>query len=253
MAHRGIYSRVLVNEFDFSGVSTDLGVEINGNSLDATTFQATTKENVAAPTESTISQSGFFAYDSANTDQNLEAALKTYLETAQANVSALILTDLAACPSYTKQNCTSASMSIEAAVADLLKVSGDWGGDPIRRGLRAFGKHSTWSNGIISATGGKPYIDTGAQGLNGGIGILHIHDITGTATNAAIDLEADSDTGFGTALTKATFTFSAVGIQIVNFTGVTNRYLRANCTTLGGATDFTVTLLAVVRGVTHNY
>lgn len=255
MAHRGIYSHILVNQFDFSGISTDMAVEITGNSIDATTFQSTAKKNVVAPTESTIRQTSLWRHDTATPtpDVNVDAAMNTYLGNAAATVSALIMTEVAACPSYTQQNCSTATMSIEAATAELLRINGDWVGDSARRGLRVFGKHSTWSNGVVSSAAASTGIDTGAAGSNGGIAILHLHTITGATTGIDITLQSDSDSGFGTAATEASFTMTAVGVQVVNMTGTVNRYLRINTTDLGGATSFVATVLAVVRGVTASY
>lgn len=254
MATRGIYSRILVNQYDFSGISTDMGIDISGNSLDATTFQATAAQSVQAPFESTISQSSLWRHDSTNGDVSVGATMNTYLGSATATVSALIMTDVAACPSYTMQNCSTGSMNLQAATAELLKIDGEWNGDGARRGLRVFGKHATWSStGTISATGAQTHIDTGAVGSNGGIAILHLHSINGASTGTDIDLESDDNTGFTSAAIEASFTLTAAGVQVINLTGTVDRYLRMNVTDMGGLTSFTCTLLAVVRGVTMDY
>jgi hypothetical protein len=50
--------------------------------------------------------------------------------------------------------------------------------------------------------------------------------------------------------THGTFTFSAVGGTALTWSGATGRYIRLNCTSLGGATSFVVTGAAGVTGVT---
>lgn len=256
MAHRGIFSRTLVEQYDFSGVSTGMAIEITGNSIDDTTFQAGAATKVAAPAESTISQNSLWRHDTATPtpDLNVGATMNSFLGTPLATVSGLILTDIDACPSYTQLNCATNTMSIEAATADLIRINGGWQGELARRGLRVFGKHATWSpTGTISAIGPQTGIDAGAAGVNGGIAILHLHSIVGGTTGIDIDLESDTTIGFGTPALEATFTMTAPGVQIVNLTGAIGQFLRLNTTDLAGATSFTCTLLAVVRGVTKVY
>jgi len=135
-------------------------------------------------------------------------------------------------------------MPVDGALA----VNGGWnGGSGIKRGLRV------WS-GTFSATGAQStpaYIDIGAAGTAGGFAYLHIQAITGAATDAVILVESDTATNFASAATEATFTFSAVGAQEQAMAGTVNRYIRLNCTDLGGATNFTVVAIACVSGVTY--
>jgi hypothetical protein len=93
-------------------------------------------------------------------------------------------------------------------------------------------------------------IDIGAAGSAGGFAYLFVTTETGSGTNGTIDIES-SATEAGTYASEGTFTFSAVGVTAVTMTGTVNRWLRLNCTALGGATSWTVSCIACVSGVTY--
>jgi hypothetical protein len=78
-----------------------------------------------------------------------------------------------------------------------------------------------------------------------------VQTITGTATNASIVLQSDDNTGFSTPGTECTFTFSAVGGYEQAISGTVDRYVRLNCSSMGGATSFVVVCVAAVSGVTY--
>lgn len=107
-------------------------------------------------------------------------------------------------------------------------------------------------DGVISATGAKTAVDFGAAGSGGGKVFCFVRAVDGTATSAAIVVESATTAG-GTYATEATLTVSATAPKTVTATmsGAISRYLRVNCTDLGGATSLTVTVIACVNDVTQ--
>lgn len=104
---------------------------------------------------------------------------------------------------------------------------------------------------IYSSTGAKTGADFGALTTTGGKAILIISAITGTATNAQIKLQSDDNDSYSSATDEGTFTFSAVGVYELTLSGTVDRYIRPNVVTLGGATNFTATILVGLNGVTQ--
>ena len=236
------YCRIWVNEFDFSGKSSSLEVDISTAQQDVSTFQNTGKTFLALDPEGTINQVGFF--DDADAGY-LEQEIAESIENAETlYVAALFGTQTAACPAYVAPSTNTESMNISGSVGGVIEFKGGWpAGGGLKRGLRLY-------SGTISATGGVTHIDLGAAGSAGGWVWLFVRDITDTAVDAEITVESDTSSGFGTAATEATFTFSDVGGFEATMTGTVNRYVRLNCTDLGGATDFTVGAVVAVAGVT---
>lgn len=252
MATKGKYTRLLVGSstwaYDFSSVSNSLTTELTTNRIEATAFQDTAVVTIAGNTEGTISQAGY-AVTSATADQNLEQRLEDGITNGTSlTVAALYMTETDACPAYVARATNASGMSISAPVDDLIALTGEWyQGTGIVRGLRVW-------QGTISATGAQTspaYIDLGAAGAAGGYAWLFVRAITGTATNASVLLQSDDNTGFSSAATEGTFTFSTEGVVEVSLSGAIDRYLRLSTSSLGGATSFVVTAIAAVSGVTY--
>ena len=243
MATKATWTRMLVNQWDFSGVSNSLETSVNVVREDVTTFQSTAKQFVAIGPEGSIAQQGYVTAGNANTfEYELTDAIN---DTDALYVAALYGTDVAKCAAYVARATNADGMSIKAASDKVLTLSGSWGeGVGIARGLRMF-------SGTISATGGQTYIDMGAAGGAGGLAWLFIQAITGTATNATITVQSDDNTGFATPATEGTFTFSAVGGQEIALSGAVDRYVRLNATSLGGATNYTVVGVIALSGITY--
>lgn len=245
-AVKATYTRLLVNQWDFSGVSNSLEVALENAREDVTTFQATGKEFLATDTSGTISQQGYFADAAAGEfEQEIQDSID---DTDTLYVAALFGTNTEACPAYVARATNTSGMTLAAQTPGVITVSGEWfQGTGIQRGLRV------WT-GTFSATGAQTspaYIDLGSAGAAGGNAWLFVQTITGSATNATITLESDDNTGFTSAATECTFTFSAVGAQEQALSGAIDRYLRLNCTSKGGATSFVVVCVAAVSGVTY--
>lgn len=252
MAHKGKYVRLLVGSstwaYDFSGVSNALSTSQSVERLDDTVFQSETATTVAGDKAGTITQNGY-AVLSTDEAMNLEKRMDEAIANATSlTVAALYMTDIAACPAKVARNTNAGKLETGGEVKGLFTMSGEWPqGTGIVRGFRV------WS-GTIAATGaqtGPAYIDLGAVGAAGGYAWLFVRAITGTATSADVLLQSDDNTGFATPATEGTFTFSTTGVVEVALSGTVDRYVRLSTSDMGGATNFTVTAIVAVSGVTY--
>lgn len=242
MPVKGTETRLLVDRWDFSGVSNSLEVTLAVGREECTVFQATAKEYVVIDTEGTISQQGYFVNSGADTFE--EEIAKALLADNSLLVAALLGTQTAACPAYVGRASSVNGLKIASKTDGLLTLAGDWVTGGIVRGLRAFA-------GTITTTGAQAQIDLGDGGTTGGFGWLFVQNITGTATNATITVQSSTSVGFSAPTTRGTFTFSAKGAYEIALTSTVDRYVRLNCTGLGGATNFTVVGVVGVAGRTY--
>lgn len=244
-AIHGRYTKLWVDEFDLSSQNNSLDMSISVDALDGTAFQDTGMTSYAGLPTGTIAQKGYFT---GKTNGMNEDVLYDRLGVATATVAALFGTADTGCPAYVARTTGAEKMMISTTPNALMMVDGDWvNGGSVIRGLRVW-------EGTFSATGaqtGPGYIDLGAAGSAGGVAYLFVQTITGSATNATIIVESDDNTGFTSAATEGTFTFSAVGVQTVALSGTIDRYIRLNCTSKGGATSFVVGAIVCVSGVTY--
>lgn len=243
MAVAARYTKIWIDEFDFSGDSFSAQVAMTSPVVETTTFQQTAKTWQVIFPEATVSQSGYIT-GLASTD--LEKAIKDRLGSADTHhVAVLYGTNTAACPAYVVPSTSAKMMAIQAPVEGVLSINSEWtSGTGVKRGLRV-------ADLAISATGAQTGVDLGAQGTTGGVAYLFVRSITGTATSATIKVQSDSASNFATAADEGTFTFSAVGSYTVALSGTVDRYVRLNVTSLGGATGFTVGAIVCVNGVTQ--
>jgi hypothetical protein len=243
MAVRAAYTRLLVDEFDFSGESNGLDVSISAKAEDCTVFQETAQTYLTTGIEAMIKQKGYFLNSAAGTFEKEIA--EGILASDAVTVAALFGTDTAACPAYVLRSATTNEFELASKADSVLTLGGGWiPGNGVFRGLRMF-------TGTISATGTQTYIDLGAAGSAGGYAWLFVQSISGTATSATITVQSDDNTGFATPATEGTFTFSAVGTQEMELSATVDRYVRLNCTSKGGATSFVVVAVIAVYGVTY--
>ena len=244
-ARKAILSRLLVNQWDFSSVSNVLEVSIESGREDTTTFQASAKEFTVTDTTGTISQQGYFQNAAANEFE--QEIAESVANSESLYVAALFGTDTTACPAYVARATNTSSLKIAAPVAGVMTLAGEWfHGSGIVRGLRAY-------SGAVSATGPLAYIDIGAAGTAGGQAWLFVQSKTGTITNATFTIQSDTVNTFASAQTECTFTVTgaSLGGYEQAMTGTVNRYIRLNCTSMGGGTAFTVVAVVAVSGVTY--
>lgn len=238
-AVHGRYTRILLDEFDFSGVNNTAEVTVAAESIDTTTFQATGKEYVVVGAEGSISHNGYYTGSLAT---NLETALQARMATSTSVAAVLLGTNATSYPAYVLPNTGTKDMVINGSTGAVVTLNGSYhSGAGIARGIVIF-------RGTISAIGNQTSVDIGSAGSNGGPAYVFVQAITGTATNASVKVQSSSDNT--TFADEVTLTFSAVGAQSGTMTGTVNRYLRLNTVGLGGATNFTIVAVACVNGVT---
>lgn len=229
--------------WDFSGISNSLEVALAGEKIENTRFQDTAKTFTTGDVSGTLSQNGYFDSTGAGSFEQEMAEAMANIETLY--VGAVFGTDQATPVAYIAPSTNLEGLKISAPIGGLITLQGSWfDGQGIKRGFQVY-------RGTISATGASAHIDVGAVGSNGGFAWIWITTITGTATSAGINLQSDDNTDFSSAATEATFTFSGKKAIEVAMTGTVDRYLRLNTTSLGGATNFTVLVVAAVSGVTY--
>lgn len=242
---KGTQARLLVDGYDFSTDTSSVTVDVATETMDATALQASGKTQVTLDPTGTISLAGYFVGTTVAVDDGqLEKEMYDRLGVANTVIAAVILDTSGTRPTgYVLPSTSGAGLTLAAPVAGLITVEGEFSAGTLRRGYQVF-------RGTISATGTQTSIDFGAAGSAGGLAYLFIQTITGTATNATIDIESSTTEG-GAYASEGTFTFSAIGVQTVTMSGTVNRWLRLNCTAKGGATSFVVLCVACVSGVTY--
>ena len=224
-------------------VSMSIGTE------EVTAFQATAKEFITTDPESSIKITGYvssLAADTGGWEQELYDRFAA-LNTAQVG---LMLSDSASgdagMPCYVLPLTSADQMKITAPATGVLGIDGNFmaGDTGLKRGV------CLWY-GAISATGNKTAYDIGAAGSTGGAIYVWVFSITGTATNASVKVQSATTEG-GTYADEGTVTFSATGkATSAAMTGTVNRWLRVNVASMGGATGFSIAVVATVNGVTQ--
>lgn len=245
MAVRGRWTRLLVNQYDFSGVSNSLEVALTVEREDTTVFQSTAVESVPLMTSGTITQNGYFEdADATSFESTMQSALAN---NTSLFVGALFGTDANPCPAYVARLTDMSGLTIASPADGLITVQGEWTqGSGILRGYRIY-------SGSVTATGvTSPVIDMGGEGSAGGKAWLFVQSITGSATNATISVITSQVSNDWNAPTgEGTFTFSAVGGYELALNASVYRYMRLNVTSLGGSTGLQFTVVAAVSGVTY--
>ena len=224
-------------------ISMSIGTE------EVTAFQATAKEFITTDPESSIKLTGYvssLAADSGGWEQELYDRFAA-LNTAQVG---LMLSDSASgdagMPVYVLPLTSADQMKITAPATGVLGIDGNFmaGDTGLKRGI------CLWY-GAITGTGNKTAYDIGAAGSTGGAIYVWVFSITGTATNASVKVQSATTEG-GTYADEGTVTFSAVGAATsAAMTGTVNRWLRVNVASMGGATGFSIAVVATVNGVTQ--
>lgn len=237
--------RILVDSLDLSGQSNQFALKIDAQAIDYQVFQQSAKQRLPTDPAATLDHSGYWEGPGAG---NLEKEIYDRLGANGTGQIAAILGASAAAPvCYVFPNAYSATLDLQAQTAQLLTVAGQW---VVESG--AFFRGQQLYTGPINATGAQGGQDFGALGTNGGRAWLWVHSIAGTATNATIAVQSDDNAGFGSPTARGTFTFSTAGARAFEIAlSAVERYLRINTTSLGGATSFTVSVIAGVAGISY--
>jgi hypothetical protein len=241
---KAIHTRILVDGYRISSETNKAVVKLDSDKVDVTCFEDTAQNFIVNDPKPSIELGGYITHDlDPITFEGIAAgALETQVTVTIIKSESATITGGT---SYTIPNANAISLAHDMSVGGVMTMNATWGGaTAMRRGK------AVYAGVAISATGTKPSIDLGAQGTTGGVAYLHVHSITGTASSATIKLQSSATEG-GSYADEGTFTFSALGVFPLDLTGTVDRWLRINTTSLGGATDFTVSAVASVNGVTQ--
>ncbi len=240
MPVRSFNSRILVDQWDFSGDTVGVKVTRGAKVLTPNVLQSPAAINIPGSPTGKIEQAGYWNGIGAGTiEYEIEQRLGTETPVL---VSVLLDTTAMGNPAYVLQSAWGDSMDLDAPIDNMLTLNANWQGN-MWRGLSI--AHAT-----IASVAAQAGIDFGAAGAAGGWALMHVRAITGTATNATFTVQSSTVVGFSSPVTHGTFTISALGAQMLTFAGAVGRYVRLNCTSLGGATSLAVTVSAGVSGVT---
>jgi len=240
MSHQGTDAVILVDEYNFSAYTSQLQVDLTVGEAEGTTLASTAQEWEPLLPTMKITQNGYFQGVAAD---GFERELFDRMGTTGVVVSAIFGVSGSKAPAYVIPDAFNAQMDFQMPAAGLMTLNGIWGNtNHPKRGVVVY-------RGTLSATGATTAVNLGAAGSNGGLFVVHVTAVSGSASGADIALES-ATTQAGTYAAEGTVTFSAVGGYTAALTGTVNRWLRINATDLGGATSFTVTAIAIVDGVT---
>jgi hypothetical protein len=231
------YTKVLIGAYDLSGSNNGCDVAMTNGALDTTAFQDGGKTWIVDNAEGVISHAGYFDTGTGTQEHQLYTALTT-----ATTIGAVYDTAGTAPVAYVLPSAKNRNMTIGASVGSIVSCNGEWGNVALERGLVVY-------QGTISSTGTQTSVDFAAAGTDGLKAYVFVTDITGSATDATIEI--DSSANDSTFNLESTITFSAVGVATGTASGAVDRYIRIDCTDLGGATDFTVVVVVAVSGVTY--
>jgi len=243
MAIKACNTQILVDRWALSGNSNNAELEISADALEYNVFQTCVTQSIPDVPATKLTHNGYF---SAPTTGELEQVMYARLADAgDAQVSLILGTDQTIPVGYVLEGAYNGQLKIDGQAKSLITVAGLWQA----RDVQLYRGYRLWS-GSISATGPQAGIDFGALGVAGGRAWIHIVFINGATTDATIAVESDDNAGFTPATSRGTFTFSIVGSNAIALADV-ERYMRINTTDLGGATSFTVTVIAGASGITY--
>ena len=247
MTVKGCRTRIIVGGVDLSGDTNTVGVNIAGRAIDYGVLQDCDQRRLPLSPQTNFEHSGYYTGPSAG---SLEAELYTYLGSTSGVVVSTVYDTAGSIPfAYSLDAGYNTRLAINAQTAQLLTVAGNWGLLK-SSGAQAYRSYQVWG-GTISSTGALTGIDFGAAGSAGGKAFIHVTAITGSASSAAVKIQSDTDPAHGTTVDEGNTSFSAVGCYEISLSGTVNRYVRLNCTSLGGATSFVIYALVGLSGVTY--
>lgn len=236
---------VVIDEFIFNSNISEAQFSIPVAELECTNLGSTAKEYIPDVDDPTITINGYMTGGAADGYEAEMNARKGVTGTTALFISDRTTTNT---PVRVIPDASLTGLDYANPINGLMTLNGT-----IRpSGAHYRGKLVTY-NTTVTATGNGTSIDLGSAGSAGGYAYLHVHtiddDLSGTATDASFKVQSSSDDS--TFADEGTFTVSATGAFSATMSGTVNRYVRLNTADLGGATSFTVTLIACVANVTY--
>lgn len=241
MPIRATNSLLLIDNVDFTPQTTSWSVTAQAQGLDCTNLASTAMTYTPGLPGGKIEHKGFYTGVGAG---YLMYELRTRIASGDNGV-VTVLADTTATPTpaYTLTGSYGESLKVDApAPNQLITVDGSWMTNALRCGKRIY-------SGTVSSTGNMTVFDFGSAGSAGGVFVLHVTGIVGSATNATISVQSATTSG-GSYTTRATITLSATGGYTATIAGTIDRYVRLSVGGLGGATSITMQAILAVTNVT---
>lgn len=222
---KGTELGIWVDEFEFSSSTSQVDLTFEIGEAERTNLASSAQEFVPLLPKCTVAQNGYFE---GVLPDGFEAEMNARFGAGLAVVTVVTQKSDADCVCYVLPEATNYSMVFGAPVAGLVTLNGQWGTSAEAvRGLRVF--DGTFDDVESGAT-----VDFGAGTTTGGLAVLHVVSITGTATDAEIRIESSANEIDWA--DEGSFIFSAVGGYSVALSGAVGRYVRLSCIDLGDAT-----------------
>lgn len=234
---------ILVDEWSFGSQSNLAELSIGQTPYDVTGIDASASEYEMLPGVTTLRHNGYFTGVGAG---YLEQEIRDRLQVIDIVHTGLLLgARLMKCVGYVLPNNDAHEMGVTAPAKSVITVNALWAqGTGPRRGYRLYG-------GTVSTTGTQVEIDFGGAGADGGFAYLFVQQISGGGGTVQIDVESDTDAGFGDPQVEGSFEFDTVGAYEIVLSGAIGQYLRANIVDMGGASLLEFHLIVCVAGVTY--
>lgn len=234
------HTKILIDEFDFSGDNNVFAVETSIATLDVTGFQADAIRQIPGLPGGMISHGGYYTGADAG---DIEAEMQSRQgDAGSAYVAVLLGTNTAGCPAYIVPTTWGQMLKHNMPFDGILTLNGEWpAAAGMRRGLRL-------RDATIVATGAGASVDLGAGGTAGGTLYLFVQATNGENVAVAVEHSANGSTGW---TAKATGEIDDEGVVVVAFSGSINRYVRINVTSLGTATSVQLIAILAVTDVTE--
>lgn len=234
------YTKILIDQFDFSGDSNVATVDTSAKALDVTAFQADAVRQIPGLPTGMLAHGGYYTGPDAG---DIEAEMQSRQgDAGSAYVGVLFGTNEAACPAYIAPTTWGQMLKLNMPMDGVLTLNGEWPAPSgLRRGLRL-------SDAVITATGAGATVDLVAGGSAGGTLFLFVQATNGQNTIVAVEHSANGSTGWAS---KVTGEIDAEGVVVAAFTGSINRYVRINVTSLGTATSVQLIAILAVTDVTE--
>lgn len=243
--YKGNTQAVVIDEFIFNSSVSEAGFAYTVDELETTNLASTGKEYIPNVADPTLTINGFLTGGAAD---GYEAEMNARKGVSGTNVLYIPVRTVTATPVRVIPDASLMGLDYASPINGLMTLNGT---------IRPSGAHYRGMlvcyNVTVSGTGDGTSIDLGSAGSAGGYGYLHVHtiddDISGTASSASFKIQSSSDDS--SFADEGTFTVSATGAFSATMSGTVNRYIRLNTASMGGASSFTVTLIACVSGVTY--
>lgn len=237
-------TKILLDGYDFSGQTNGVSIDIPVGVLEYGVLQQGSMSKLPSYPMPSVTHNGF--YDGPSSGQLFDYLDDKLGSANDVTVGVILGTSETIPVGYVLPTSFGQQLKVGGPYNGLITLNGNWpaGQDKLYRGYQvALGA-------AVASTGALTGVDFAAAGSTGGKVFIFVTGIDGSATNAAIKIQSDSASNFSGAADEVTIQFSAVGAHSGDMSGTIGRYVRANVTSLGGATSLSFLIVVCVNGVT---